>query len=348
MEIKKEAATANKETREGLASLSRTEYPSSAKADFLSWMESEGYIIRGSNGKLKFNTNWSNKEDRIRSVRKLVEVMDISPLDLKNEDFFKMGLMDLLKAYSIKRHSFPAVFNALKEAYPELKVNLWDIRSLKGTISKNRETAAEAIKWLAKKKSGAVTEDDFENNGVGFALSFYSNAFDAIVFAQPDFIECNSLKALSAKYLDKEFVNNTAKRRAAISMLIKIFGSPKSVNYQSFELYGMESILSYYSQSYIFPNGSKKPEEERKLLTWLAVSDVIKDFKIWEMKDPPKSLFLDKKTRIESTIWLSSVSHKNPYLLSYEDWESFGIEWIVKEFYYGDHHEAIHEAMDSS
>ena len=347
MEIKKEAATAGKDMHEGLASLSRKEYSRSAKADFLSWMESEGYVIRDGNGKLKFNTNWRNKEDRIKSVRKLVEVMNISPLDLKNGDFFEMGLIEMLKIYSLKRGSFPAVFNALKEAYPELEINLWDIRSLNGTISKNRETADEAIRWLVKKKSGVVTEDDFKNNGVSFALSFYNNVFDAIIFSKPDFLESNSIKDLAGKYLDKAFANNVNKRRAAISMIIKLSGSHKSVNYQSFERYGMESLLSCYSQNPVFLSNFIKPEDKSKLLTWLAISDVIKDFKAWEMEDPPKSLLLNRKTRIESTVWLSSVLHKSVYRLSYADWERSGIEWIINEFYGGNHYGAIHDVMDS-
>ena len=347
METKKEAAEeAYKDMPKGLASLSRGESSRSAKADFISWMESEGYVIRDSSGKLKFNTRWGNKEDRVKSVRKLVEVMHISPLDLKNDDFFKMGLMDLLKIYSIKRGSLPAVFNALKESYPELEINLWDLRSLGVNISKNNETADEAIRWLFKKKSGIVTEDDFKNNGVSFALSYYSNTFDAIVFAQPDFIESDFLKTLAGKYLDKEFINNANKRRAAISMIIKMSGSAKSVNYQSFERYGMENILSYYSHDYIFLNDFIKPEDKNKLLTWLAISEVIKDFKIWEMKDPPKSLLINKKIRAESTIWLSEKLHKSPYLLTYADWKIFGIEWIINEFYYGDYYEAIRDATD--
>ena len=345
METKKEPATADKDVYEGLSSLSRKEFSRPAKAEFISWMESEGYVIRDGDGKLKVNTRWNNKEDRIKSVRKLVEVMQISPLDLKNEDFFKMGLIDMLKVYSVKRVSFPAVFNALKEAYPELEINLWDMRSLNGTISRNRETADEAIKWLIKKKSGIVTENDFEQSGVSFALSFYSNAFDAIIFAQPDFIESGSMKTLADKYLDKAFVNNQNKRRAAISALIKLTGSPKSLTYKSFEIFGMELLLSYYMQSQAFLKNFIKPEDENKLLVGLAVSDSVKGFELWEMEDPPKSLFLDKTIRAKSTLWLSNVLHKNPYGLSYRDWEAFGMEWIVKEFYGGDTYGAIHDAI---
>lgn len=347
MELNKEAATAGRDVHEGLASLSRKEYSKSAKADFVSWMESEGYVVRGDDGKLKFNTNWRNKEDRVKSVRKLVEVLNISPLDLKNQDFFEMGLIEMLKIYSVKRGNFPAVFNALKEAYPEMEINLWDIRSLNGTISKNRETADEAIRWLAKKKSGIFTEEDFKNSVVSFALSFYSNLLDAIIFSKPDFVESSTVKSLAEKYLDKAFVTNANKRRAAVSMVIKMSGSPKSVNYQSFERYGMESLLSYYSQSPMFLNKFIKPEDESKLLTWLAISEVMKDFKAWEMEDPPKSLLLNRKIRIESTVWLSSVSKKSLYRLSHSDWERFGIGWILNEFYGGNYYGAIHDAIDS-
>ena len=130
MEIKKTAAEAAKDAQERLASLSRKEHPKAAKADFISWMKSEGYVIRDGSGKLKFNTKWGNKNDRIRTVRKLVEVMQIDPLDLKNNDFFNMGLLDLLKVYTIKSDSFPAVFNALKEAYPEKEINVRNFGSL--------------------------------------------------------------------------------------------------------------------------------------------------------------------------------------------------------------------------
>jgi len=347
MEIKKTAAEAAKDAQERLASLSRKECQKSAKADFLLWMESERYVIRDGDGKLKFNTKWRNKEDRVKSVRKLVEVMNISPLDLKNDDFFNMGLLDLLKVYTIKSDSFPAVFNALKEAYPEKEINVWDIKSLKSVIAKNRKTADEAVKWLAKNKSGIITEEDFKKDGFEFVLSLYGNAFEAIIFAHPDTLDAGSLKALAEKYLNKELVNNNIKRCAAISMVIKMSGSPKSVNYQSFERYGMESLLSYYSQKRVPLRDPKKQEEEKRNLTWLAISDAKKDFKMWEMEDPPKSLLQDKKIRIESTLWLSSVSRKNLYRLSYEDWEKSGIDWIVKEFYNGDPHNAIQEVMDS-
>ncbi|MEM0154949.1 MAG: hypothetical protein QW814_03905, partial [Methanothrix sp.] len=174
MEIKKEAAITGKDEYKEIASLSRSELPKSAKRDFLSWMESERYVVRDVDGRLKANTRWNNKDDRVKSVRKLVETLQISPLDLKNDDFFKMGLIDLLKVYSIRRSSFPAVFNALREAFPELDINLWDLRGMNGSVSKNKETADEAVKWLAKKKSGAIAEKDFEENGIGFVFSFYN------------------------------------------------------------------------------------------------------------------------------------------------------------------------------
>jgi len=318
-----------------------------SKAKFFSWMEEKGYLIRNEKGALKYGTDWHNKEDRVAAVRKMVEIMGIHPTELKNEDFFNIGLFDVLKIYTIKKGSFPAVFNALKEAYPELEVNLWDIPSLKNIISRNRETAEEATRWLMAKKNGAVSESDFSEYGVSFVLSLYNNPFDAMIFSQPSIANAQCVKALAEKYLDNGFIQNQNKRRAAIKFLANVKGSPKLVTYSDFEEFGFVEMPNYYSSNPLAMKTFIKQEDKKKLLVGLALSDAFKDFNIWEMGDPPKSLFIDKSIRIETTIWLSKSSGKHILKLSRSDWERNGLSWILEDFYNGYEYNAIREAMDS-
>ncbi|MCL5679796.1 MAG: hypothetical protein M1465_00420 [Candidatus Marsarchaeota archaeon] len=345
MEANKESAFSPNDGTE-IKSLARKD-EKTPKREFISWMQEQGYIIRDKNGTLKSNTKWNNKEDRIKAVRKMVDILGKSPLYLKNEDFFNMGLFEVLKIYTTKKGSFPAVFNALKEAYPELNVNVWDIPLPKNIISKNKETADEATRWLVANKNGIVKESDFSESSISFVLSFYKNPFDAIIFSRANKIDKQSIKALAEEYLDDPFVQNVNKRRAAIKFVATTKDSLKQVSYRDFEELGFAKIIDFYNSNPVAMKPVIKQEDVKKVLTWLALSDIVKDFNVWEMDNPPKSLFLDNQIRISSTLWLSKVTGKSIIKLSRVDWQLHGIYWILNEFYRGSEYSAIKEAEDS-
>lgn len=343
MEVSKNAQELNAFGKNSMGPGLRTE-AKNKKKEFVYWMEQKGYLKKDENGKWRLPA-WNVKEDRIAAVRKIIELLGIKPTELTNSDFFEIGAFELLKSYSTRKTQFPAVFNALKEAYPEENINLWDISSVRPTISKNIEVAHEAVRWVAKNNGGKISEELLRKNNMEFVLSIYNNVFDAVIFSETAEVNPETISELASMYMDKAFLLNEKKRIAAIRFVASRVGDAYKVSYKDFETFGMSGIMDYYVQ-HTWSDQTPAESEIKNSATALALSIAIKGFNIWQVQTPPKLLFIDKKTRVRAVKWLSGATGVTLLKLTKSDWEKYNLSWMLEEYYNGDTRSAAIEAMN--
>ncbi|MCL4371799.1 hypothetical protein M1373_00560 [Candidatus Marsarchaeota archaeon] len=314
-----------------------------AKLNFMRWLEHEGYM-HVDNDRYKPKTKWNSREDRVKVIKKLVETLQIDPIDLRSDDFLKFGVFSLFQSYSSRSvKSAPAMLRILQDAYPERDFHIWDLKTLSKSVVRNKDAADDAVLWLVKKRNGIIQDNsDLVNENLSFVLLFYPNIFEAVISARATGISSGSMKHLAGLYMNSNFASNPANRKSAVRFIVGIKGSPNAVRYEDFEAYGFLPLLDYYKHDLAV--SKIDASDTGRLLSGLALSEAISNFNMLDSVDPPKSLFRGAKMRKQSTMWLAQKVHKKIFKLTPDDWASAGIQWILQDFYNNDYTAAIREA----
>lgn len=128
---------------------------------------------------------FANKEHRVEATRWLVETkLKINPRDVTKEDFINNGLSDLLKRYGNSPYA------ALIDAYPEEKINPWEMKKTPDRYFESDENKIRATRWLVdtlKIDPRELMQAHFNDNRLSNLIDRYNGSpFAAVSHAYPE------------------------------------------------------------------------------------------------------------------------------------------------------------------
>ncbi len=120
------------------------------------------------------NNFYNYERHRVAATRWLIEdVLKTNPRDVFIEDFSSHGLGGLIDHYS------RTPYLAVKEAYPELNIQPWEMIITPANIFDSKENRVAATRWLVKglgKEPREMIQRDFASNGLAGLMNHYNDS----------------------------------------------------------------------------------------------------------------------------------------------------------------------------
>jgi endonuclease III-like uncharacterized protein len=288
--------------------------------------EGEAWKLYESNY-ITFRGNWKDKNDRITVIKKLIEVLGKELRDIRAEDFTKNKLAGLLNRYNSSQYA------AIKEAFPELDIKPWEMKSTPSGFYEEEGNRIDAIKWLVrklKKDPRDLTQKDFEDNRLGGLICFYYKNSPHLVVTKA-FPELD-IKPWEMKVTPNGFYDKKETRIAAIKWLIeKLKKDPRDLTQEDFYKNRLSGLYAGHYDACCYK----------------AVKEAFPEMEIkpWEMVVTPRSFFDNKKNRISAVKWLLQRLEKDPRDLTQEDFCDNRLTGLLTHQYKGSPYKAIEEAF---
>jgi len=198
----------------------------------------DGYIV---NGRL----SWNDKDVRLVVVRKLVEILDINDIDLLFKHFIENALRGLIYYYE------NSPYKAVKEAFPEKKIQPWEMITTPKKFYKKKENRIAATKWLVsklKKDPRDLRLEDFGSNRLGGLLHNYYNdsPYKAVKEAFPE----KEVQPWEMIVTPQKFYKKKENRVAAVKWLVKkLVKDPRNLTNEDFIGNKLRGLIDYYNGS---------------------------------------------------------------------------------------------------
>jgi hypothetical protein len=286
--------------------------------------EGEAWKLYESNY-ITFRGNWKDKNDRITVIKKLIEVLGKELRDIRAEDFTKNKLAGLLNRYNSSQYA------AIKEAFPELDIKPWEMKSTPSGFYEEEGNRIDAIKWLVrklKKDPRDLTQKDFEDNRLGGLICFYYKNSPHLVVTKA-FPELD-IKPWEMKVTPNGFYDKKETRIAAIKWLIeKLKKDPRDICVTDFTENGLYGLLEHHSLS-----------------PYKAIKEAFPEMDIepWEMIQTSHGFYKKKENRVAAVKWLVDKLDKNPRDVVLKDFNENRLWGLINKYYNNSPYKAVKEA----
>ena len=245
---------------------------------------------------------------RKEAVKFLVEnVLKKDPRDISALDFQYNRLSAVRKHYE-KIHS------AINDAFPELNLKPWHMRSVRGWEEKeNRIGAIKEVVEIKNKDPTEITTDDIISLGYQTMFHYYKRwpLYSAIIEAYPE----REIKPWHMKIPPDGTWDDTENRiNATRELAAKLGKDPVNITTDDFKNQFGSTVLVQKAGGIYNVIREAFPE---------------KDIKFWEMTAAPIDAFEIKDNRISAMHWLVDKLKKSPTEISTDDIEQNGLRSIV-------------------
>ena len=241
---------------------------------------------------------WEEKNNRIKTVRMLVEKLGKDPNKITQKDF-RLNQCGYL--YRVTK----GVTNALREAgYIVMR------KRLPGGYWKNQMTRIKKTIRLVNsldKKVDRITNEDFNKNKLSGIILETGGAINAL--KEAGFVIKERCKPPSY-WKDKK------KRISAVRIMVEALKKqPNQVKYTDFNMFGITSVLKY---------------NQNKVCN--ALLEAGYNIEPWELGNIPLNYWKNKSNRIRAINWLLQIKNKVPDDLNASDFFNNGMKQLIVQY----------------
>jgi len=202
----------------------------------------KGWYKRLPDGAIRLSRpDWTKPDNRKQAICSLAKLLGKDPRDLIGEDF-ESNMLGGLSDYYYRGKPY----NAATEAFPEQKIQPWEMAITPNGFFSIAENRIAAVRWLAKKlrkKPKYLSGVDFKNNRLGGLLSvkYRDSPYAAVTEAFPEL----NIQPWEMSVTPTGFYDRLENRVGAIKWLVKkLRKNPKNVTQRDFHKNGLGGLLS--------------------------------------------------------------------------------------------------------